>query len=410
MNENNFYPPQETPPAPQEVQPGISIAPEINPNVQSPKKSRLPLLAGLAGGIVLVLAIIFVGYAKGYSLNGLSVTSPNKAWEKFYNSSSAKIYNTAFKAGYSDPEALEDGENGFEVALKNIKVDFEGTTYANLSEPAKPEVDGAVKFSVGSGNSSFSSGMEYRAKNNNLFYKVGDIPFISALLGTETGSTDWVKIDLEKAKSGSSSETGFFDKLADPAFEEKIKAIWLDNRAIKLDKYVGREAVNGVNTFHFRAQLDKEATKKAALQTIAEVAALDDSAAFSNENQALADAAIQKLLSKIEVKELDVWIGIKDQNLYKMKLVSNAPSFVSFLKSAQTQQPPLDESATMAQKQKQLEDFLDKLQFSGTFSFEVNYSDYGKIKPVEEPAGALDLLGGTKETGSPQQMTQTGIQ
>jgi hypothetical protein len=392
MNENELYPPAHDS-VNNEVQPGIAISPEVNPAVTPPKKSKSKGIIAIILLLAIIIGLGVFGYMHGYSVKGFRLLTPAKIWDKFYTSDSEKIYNSSFTADYNDPESLDDAGAGFGVVLKNIKVHLEGSTYANLVDTLKPQIDGTIKFTVASGNSSFSSGIDYRALNGNVFYKVGDIPFLSGLMGTENKNVDWVKINLEKAKSQTGEQSNFFQGLSDATFQDKIRQIWLNNRAIKLEKYIGREKIGGVSTLHFQAALDKDATKKAAVETITELATLDKTNNLTDEDKTLLNAAIDQLVRKIEIKELDAWVGVTDQHLYKLHLASNAPSLVSLIKLSTSEAQSFNDNDSMDQKKQQLESLLGKLNFDATFNFDATYSDYGKTRAVEEPAGALDLVG-----------------
>lgn len=399
MSENELYPPVPDN-KPQEVQPGISISPDVqpvaNPAESTPqgKKWLKPVLL-LAGILVVVGGVAFFGYSQGYSVKGLKVLTPSKIWNEFYTSSTAKVYNTSFTAEYNDPEALADGENSLGIVLKNIKVHLEGTNYSNLTDIEKPEIEGNMKFSVGSGNTSFSSGIDFVALNKNVFYKVGDIPFLSALISSPDKKTDWVKINLEQAQKQSTSESEFVQSMGDPAFQNKIRDIWLENRAIKLSKYVGREKINGVNTLHFKAELDKEASKKAVIETFNAIAALDKTGSITEDDKQIMNLIVDKLVSKIEIKELDAWIGSTDSNLYKLHFASNAPSVVSIIRTAteEAKNYNYEEQSNPIENKKKIEDFLNKLNFDATFSMDATYGDYGKTRTLSEPENAFDLLG-----------------
>ncbi len=397
MNENELYPPTPSIEV-NEVKPGIEISPELNPNPEPSKnRTKYKIIGGLVGLLVILGAVGYGSYSQGYSVKGLSVLSPSKIWDRFYTGESdEKMYNAKFSMEYTDPESYEDPNNDLGIVLKNIKLNIDGDTYADFTDTTSPEFDGNLNFSVSSGNTSFSSGVEFRSLNKKIFYKVGDIPFLSGIAGPENKDVEWVMVDIDKAAADqSSADAELFKKIIDPAFEEKMRQIWLDNRAIKIKKYVGRDKVNDARTLHFKAELDKEATKKALMESLMGLASLDENVSWSDDDKELVDAFFAKLLSKIEVKELDVWVGSEDYNLYKMHLVSNAPSFVSIIKlfSEEFGDFSTADVNSIAKQKKEMETFMDKIKFTGTFRLDATYSDYGQKKVISEPQGAFDLLG-----------------
>jgi hypothetical protein len=353
---------------------------------------KIPTAVGVA--ILLLVGSVGFAYSRGYTLSGFRLLSPEAVWNKFYTKESSKIYHAKFTAQYEDPESTGESQQDFGFTLKNVKLSLEGNAYADITEEDNPAIDGTVKFTAGSGSTSFTSGVDYRAKDGVFYYKLGDIPIISDFLKGDSGQNiDWVKVnskDLDKV-SGDDGSDIFKDLNNNQELQQKIRQIWVDNRAIRLGKYIGREKLNGVNTMHFQAELDRGAAKKAVLDTITALTE-SDKGKITEDDKAVAEEITDRFFNKIEIKELDAWIGSSDDNLYRLHMLSNAPSAASLFKLAED--PMLqNEPQTLDEKKKMIDQIFDKVSFDATFKLDVDYSDYGKSQEVQVPENAYDILG-----------------
>ncbi len=295
----------------------------------TPNKAKRPVLIFV---IVLLGILLLGGGAFGYYTYVLN--NPEKTWQKFSENPQSKIYQSEVTFSYSDPNSL-NSTSSF-ISLQNLKFDFTGNVYANTAEADKPQSDSSLQYTYSSGNTSISTGFEYILLDNVLYLNIGNNPILS-MLGNSFGNdqkVDWIKIDLKKLEDSPNSDAAqakTFKDIFSADFTGQIEKIWDDAHIITVSKYVGREKVGGVNTLHFQNQLDKQALKNALGETITKVLekVRGQGAEIKDEDLANVKFAADSIIDKIEVQNLETWIGTSDFRLYKIKFASNAPSVIS---------------------------------------------------------------------------------
>jgi len=326
--------------------------------------------------LIVVLLLLLAGGAFAYYT--FVYSNPVKVWEKFLKTEKDLVYQTKFSFSYSDPGEIADdaGIPGFQ--LKDIKLKFDGSGYVNTQNAEDPQASSKVQYTFSSGNTSFSTGFEYILVNQIFYLNIGDNPFLNALGASAAGGkkVDWIKVDLKEAQKQSSSmqrESEFFTKLSDPAFKSQLEKIWSDASLIKQDKYLGREKINGKTTLHFKNSLDKQALKGVVDQYVQLLSReFKDSNGYEAkpEDVNLINEIAGQLIDKIEIKEFETWVGLSDFHLYKVHLVTNAPSVISLVKQLMSAGP----LSVAREKSRDAKRLADMRQMAS--AFELYYNDY----------------------------------
>ena len=289
--------------------------------------------------LVVVLLAALGGAGFWYMAYGFS--TPQGIWKKFRTLTKSKVYTSKFTFSYLDKGEFTSKEfEGF--SLKDLKVAFDGKTYLDIRDAKNPQSSAEVQYTLGSGNTNMSTGLKYAILNRVLYLNVGENPFLDNAFKSLSGGkkVEWLKLDLNALEAqmnqgGSNSDQALVDKIFTNQVKDDISKIWEDATLVKIDKYVGREKIDGVNTVHFINTLDKQAIKDALNSTLDKIVASGNSTAQSDSEKlpdkdvALAKMAISGLVDKLEIKDFETWIGVRDFRLYKVKFESNAPSVIS---------------------------------------------------------------------------------
>lgn len=295
---------------------------------------------------IFAIAIFAVLAAAGYWYYAFgNFYTPNKIWSKFLQTSNTKIYQNNFEVSYLDNGELskDDAQNiGFE--LKNISLNFKGRYYLNANDEKNPESSSEIQYSFGSGNTNFSTGFKYALKDKILYFNVGENPFLNNIFKiiAQDKKIEWIKLDInaieDELNKQNSGNPVNINELFSSQLKQDIAKIWEDSAFIKVEKYIGREKINSVNTLHFKNSIDKLAIKNAFTDSFKKII-LNFNKLNANENLKIKDSdieimefAISELVNKIDISQLETWIGATDFKLYKIKFVSNAPSLVSLAK------------------------------------------------------------------------------
>src|SRR6185437_1209963 len=91
--------------------------------------------------------------------------------------------------------------------------------------------------------------------------------------------------------------------------KQQIRSIWLNSGAISPDGKVTREDVNGEKTYHLKATINKDAFIQALIQTqqIVEQQYGNTSTPITTDQK----NALTTLINKIQIQNLDFWVGQK---------------------------------------------------------------------------------------------------
>ena len=94
--------------------------------------------------------------------------------------------------------------------LSKIQLIMGGSFYINGTNLQSPEMSGDVNYSFASGNSSFSTKLQLVLKDQSMYLKLGDIPFISGIIsGLNSGEkVDWLKVNFKDLQEFVKSEGG----------------------------------------------------------------------------------------------------------------------------------------------------------------------------------------------------------
>ncbi len=290
--------------------------------------------------ILAVVLIAAIGGA-GFWYVAYGFSTPQGIWKKFRAITKSKVYTSKFTFSYLDKGEFTSKEfEGF--SLKDLKVAFDGKTYLDIRDAKNPQSSAEVQYTLGSGNTNMSTGLKYAILNKVLYLNVGENPFLDNAFKSLGGGkkVEWLKLDLnaleaEMNQGGAGSDQALLDKIFTNQVKDDISKIWEDATFVKIEKYVGREKIDGVNTVHFTNTVDKQAIKDALNATLDKIVASGNSTVQTDAEKLpekdvqLAKMAINGLVDKLEVKNFETWIGVRDFRLYKVKFESNAPSVIS---------------------------------------------------------------------------------
>ena len=290
---------------------------------------------------ILVFVFMVVLGGAGYWYTAYGFSTPQGIWKKFRKLTQSKIYSNKFTFNYQDPGEFSSQEfEGF--SLKDINLGFDGTTYMDVRDEKNPQSSAEVNYTFGSNSTKVSTGFQYRIKDRVLYLNVGENLFLDNVFKSlgQGKKIDWLKLDLnaledEMNKSGSGIDQEKIDKIFTTQARNDIAKIWEDATFVKVEKYMGRETVDNVNTVHFTNTLDKQAIKDALNSTLDKIVAsgnstvTEESRKLPEKDVVLAKMVINGLVDKLEIKNFETWIGVRDFRLYKVKFESNAPSVIS---------------------------------------------------------------------------------
>lgn len=365
---------------PQAAAPAVSPSVNVATTNQPAMLSDTTLMQQKKGGkwwkILLTIVIIgLLGGGGAYAYYTYVVNNPTNIWNKFLSTAKSTVYQSDVSFSYSDPNSL-DATDTF-LSLKDIKFSFAGNVYADITDLKNPQSQTKVQYTYASGNTSFSTGFEYILKDKVLYVNIGDNPIFSSLFGAADNGqkVTWLKFDLNQIANSSSTPDGAdaarLQNIFNQDFQNQIQKIWDNAQIIKVSSFEGKEQVNNVQTLHFKNELDKQALKTAANQTVQKfVDGLRQAGAtIKNSDIDNVNFAVNAIVDKINVQDMETWVGQSDYRLYKVHFVSNAPSIISTINYF-TKNPP---SISIAQN-RDAKRMADIHQLAA--ALELYYNDY----------------------------------
>lgn len=369
--------------------------------------------------VVLVLLIVagvaYAQYTGTYSLSWLPVSS-EKLWNKFQGQTVDQAVHTTFSFSYAD-SGSENAVSPFGGVLKDIKASVSGNAYANGGRTADTlESQSNITYSLASGNTSFSTGLEFRVVGKAVYLNIGQNPFLSTFMMGMSGGMggvdepdakhyDWIKISLDqKFLEELSSDEGIGDAeiktIIDQRYWQDLANQWKKQDFLEKPKYIGTETVRGVATLHYQTNIKKDVVRQVMTDVLTKVMASTDA-----ETKKAAETFVSGMIEKLQVQSVDIWVGKRDAAVYKVTVQSNAPSVASFAKAMEDESKaemasyntacsdytkPCNPPASPSTEER-IKKLLAALQFSATFNLSFEFYDYGKIQTVEAPKDSLDV-------------------
>lgn len=298
-----------------------STAPELSVKASHHNKEKY---LAVGGAIVILLAGGYFAYAKYYN-------TPDKIWE----SATRKTRDLAsghitLEGSYTD-KALETGEDeensdslfgGFGDITVSMKADGDFKTRGEDDA----DLDLKSTFGMKLGAFNVSVDVETRKVGDNLFYKIGDNPLaelFGAGVGGNKNKSEWLKIDLKRQDE---TDNPFFN-----ISEQQIKQLteaFDQAKIIKPGKLLGSEKIADQNTYHFEAKIDKDEIRR-YIETLMNVVNEGFMGTLTESEKTELKDAINRIVDKIEVRKMEVWIGKSDRRIHQFLIETTAPSVIN---------------------------------------------------------------------------------
>lgn len=297
--------------------------------------------------VLLFFFLLSLGTAFGYYQ--YFYNTPQKVLAKAYLGKNVLSYNSKFSFSYT--EKISGSQND-KPDFKNpdkFELNLSGTNYIDNESAIKPNTKGNISLSMQYVGTPYVATLEYILHGTDYYLNLGGIPEIKKLITNK--DTGWTKINIDELKSriqesyltNSSTSTDIYKNL-----KKSLTETWLSNKYIQPGDFLKKETLNEVSVFHLKPQINETELNKSLALSIQEALQIDGA------TQQQADAILE-LAKTIKIKELDVWIGQKDYQVYKIHLVTNAPSLSDLKQNFISELAPnLKESQTKARNVERL--------------------------------------------------------
>ena len=390
----------ENPQTPENVVPQKDYGQIITPDpiIEEPKSKfrHLPLIIV---GIVLVLLLIvltgvYVVYGQGKTKWGQDFQ--NKVWSGIIDGygklQSADTTSTVTyqdtgtfnfvpsvitkQLGLPTPAAeLKSYDDMYGFTLSNMEISNKTSLYMNLSDSKNPKIDAAMQSTFNNNGQSYAGniGLKLQTPNAFLLYdynqalqnsKLGKMLLASGQYNQFKNT--WLKLTnqfnpdtyAKQLTDTSTTNQKFFDTLK-------------NNRLFDIKSFKGVSLVNGYWSWHYQFSLNKVNLKNLYVSELNPIIS-----SMSDTDKQYYMQFVDILISKYDLQNMDVWIGISDHKIYKVDYKSNALSITQTLNQ-------IDKSLTTPGGIAQL---------LGNFGSPIsNSGDTKRISDVREMATALEI-------------------
>lgn len=370
-----------------------TIVPEnnaVSADVQS-KKSHKKIIAG-AAVLVVVAAGIFA-----YTV----YAAPARVWQKFLSMSlNGEVAQEKFSFSYVDNGTVDDSvkNSAYASYFTKVKASAHGTAYANATNAENPEMSLDMNYTLASGDTSFGSRLQMRAKDQVLYINLGNSPLISGIMGMVSPGqpVEWIKLDIKKMQALASTPSSSPASTVDFSAQVKDYKLIVEKhwgKLVTIEKVLGREKVDGVQTIHYANKVNKEELKGLIFEVFdyaMKTAVSASGGEITEENIAqtkkIMTRVVNNLVDRMDVQTFETWVGVSDFRLRRVKIQTTAPSLASL---ASIGMSDMDSNKT---EEEIIDDVFARLSFAGVITIEEEFSDYGKVMPIEIPTtGVLDM-------------------
>lgn len=238
-----------------------------------------------------------------------------------------------------------------EMNIDKIEAEFNFEGDADQSDPDQPKSKMQISGSVSTDGTEFSGKAEMKSSGDVLYGKVSQLPagsFVPQWADQFEGQ--WIKFDPSQLQQQTDQE------IDSAKLQKEMEKIIDISELLEVKKEFPSEKVGGVTSYHYLVRLNKEETKKEAVE-IAEVTKDLNQQAETVDKEEI-KKQIDKLFEKAGPLEAELWIGKDKFRIRKLRFEGEFE-----LKE------------------------LDKEAEGGKLSlvFEAEYSDYGKTVKIKKP-------------------------
>jgi hypothetical protein len=291
--------------------------------------------------VILALAAAAYGYYNYY------YTTPAKILGKI-SSNKPETFQADYVVAYLDGQASSS---------PNFSLSVSGSGAYDFSDAKNLKTNQSINVNLGSGGLSYSLKFNYLVLSQVLYVDVSQIDLLKQLMPGQ--NLQWLKLDLTELQQyisqNASSTSISSNQLNDPKLKAKLQTIWSNNKILTAGTFLAREKIGQTAVYHIKPQLDTPALSQAVQDSLSAIAAsgADNTGQFTDQDK----QAINSLISKIKIKELDLWVSQKDGYIYRFHLISNAPSQHDFSNQALVNTiSPLSDAQAKSRDAKRLAD------------------------------------------------------
>ena len=192
-----------------------------------------------------------------------------------------------------------------------IKYSFSYRGAYDSTEPENEKLDGTLEFSI----LGLASKIDLRLIKETLYFRLSNLPQL-AMADFSQFSDQWIRMDNLGQLSAGATMVPAVSQLSDEQVAQ-LEEIWQLDKFIQTTDRLPQEKIDGIATHHLRFALGMTAVKEAAIASLKVIR--PDAPELTTQEQEQLD----KIFGAIEVKNLEVWFGKKDNLIHRLTFEMN---------------------------------------------------------------------------------------
>lgn len=316
--------------------------PEEKKEAMEPNEAKTPAKGGMKGmfvGIVAVLVLAGVAVGLYQWSGGQSMTAEERttAMAKKLGETESGSYKLTMTGSLGEEGQAEVSEAlsayGVKSDIANIVLTAEGVSSAKKDEPQQTSLDMKLRGDNANGEEQISLGMSARMIDQLIFMQLHALPEeLKSTLKEETGldisflEDQWIEVNFQEIAEQlglPTEDLAALEKGAELTEEERdiITVAFVDHTFLKLSGEGEEEEMQGEATVKYDAQIDV-AQLKVFLEELKPIFVARDvtEEEYNKMLESVSEEEYNKMLEDTNL-ETHVWVGKKDNNLYKMEMM-----------------------------------------------------------------------------------------
>jgi len=274
-------------------------------------------------GVIFILVIGAGAFAYYQYVYATPASILNKLFSK---SAQAQPVKVNYTLRYSDKNAQDTG-----TSTQEFSIGLNATGYTDSRDTNNAKSEFNLQLFLKSGLEEGSMQLQLANFGKNFYFNLANITQLKEAFG-ET-DVSWIKFNLEELEQyakeqspNTASSTASFAN--NQELRNKLNDIWKNANILNPGSVLAKEKIDQTDVYRLEPQVDYGKLEKAIIDSVELISAYQN-----NPELKLTDeqkSVISVLIQKFKLKELKLWVGKKDNKLYKLRVVVAAPSVSDF--------------------------------------------------------------------------------
>ena len=312
----------------QQIRPNGIVNPNSNVTI-SEKHFTGATSTGFKKSIAVVFGFIFILLigAGGFAYYKYVYATPASVLNKLFSKpAQAQPVKVNYTLSYSDKNAPATG-----TSTQEFSIGLNATGYTDSRDANNSKSEYSLQLFLKSGLEDGNMQLQLANFGKIFYFNLSNITQLKEAFGDDDVS--WIKFNLEEleqyVKEQSPNTASSTPSLANnQELRNKLNGIWKNANILNPGTVLAKEKIDQTDVYRLEPQVDYGKLEKAIMDSVELIQSYQNTPELklTDEQKSL----ISSLIQKFKLKELKLWVGQKDNKLYKLWVVVAAPSVSDF--------------------------------------------------------------------------------